>query len=441
MQDSRGASPAVVEPLTTLPHVVVVGAGFGGLSVARALAGRPVRVTLVDRRNFHTFQPLLYQVATAGLEAESIAHPVRGIFHGRTNLDVRMATVEAVDWDERTVRTTEGVVISFDYLVLCAGAVSATYGIPGVDEHGLPLKTLSDALALRSHLLRLFELADAGTAESPVADEAAQDGELTVVIAGGGPTGVELAGALAELFTRVLVKDYPRLDMQRAHVVVVEGTDRLLPTMSRDLGEHARRTLAARGVEVRLGELVDRVTDRAVHLRSGSVIPTRMLVWAAGVRASPLAGVLGLQQDRGGRLAVGADLRVPGHRGVFAIGDVAAGRDAAGELLPQLAPVAIQQGRHVAAEIVRAEAGRPPRPFRYRDKGTMATIGRNDAVAELPLGIHFRGFIGWVLWLSLHLVTLIGFRNRASVLVDWSWNYLTYERGVRLIVDVDEDTR
>jgi NADH dehydrogenase len=414
--------------MPTTPHVVVVGAGFGGLSVCRALAGSPVRVTLVDQRNFHTFQPLLYQVATAGLEGEAIAHTVRGIFHGQQNIDVRLGTVSHVDWEERTVHTTEGRPISYDRLVLAAGATTDSFGIPGVEEHGLPLKSLGDALRLRTHLLQQFEMTDA---DPTMVD----DGALTVVIAGGGPTGVEMAGALAELFSLVLNKDYPRLDLSRARVLVIEATDRLLPAMDARLGAHARRTLEARGIEVLLGELVDRVDHNAVHLRSGRIIATRTLVWAAGVRANDLTGKLGLAQDGKGRVLVGDDLRVRGHEDVFVVGDLAGAPGRDGRLLPQLAPVAMQQGRHVAREICREMEGKRPRAFHYRDKGTMATIGRNDAVAQLPLGIRVTGFPGWLLWLGLHLVFLVGFRNRASVLVDWGWNYVTYDRGSRIIVD------
>jgi NADH dehydrogenase len=413
--------------MPTTPHVVIIGAGFGGLALATALRDEPVRVTLIDRNNFHTFQPLLYQVATAGLEGESIAHTVRAIFHGQANIDVRLGTVVGADLDARIVHIAEGPPVPYDHLVLACGATTTSFGIPGVDDYGLPLKTLDDALVLRSHLLRQFELADA-------AHGRVGDGALNVVIAGGGPTGVEMAGALAELLSRVLAKDHPRLDLSQARIVLVEAGDRLLPTLDRRLGEHARRTLEARGVEVMLSAAVDKVTPDAVHLQDGTVLPTSTLVWAAGVRASGLAGVLGLPTDRSGRVPVATDLRVPAHPEVWVIGDMCGldGRD--GRPLPQVAPVAIQQGRFVARALRRMRDGKAVGAFRYRDKGSMATIGRNDAVAQLPGGLRFTGLVGWVMWLGLHLVELIGFRNRASVLLEWSWNYLTWDRGARIIV-------
>ena len=414
-------------------RVVIVGAGFGGLSTARALStgharGRDIEVVVVDQRNYHTFQPLLYQVATAGLDADSIAHPVRGIFHGRPNVRARLGTVRGADWSRRELLTAEGDTLPFDRLVLAPGAVSSSFGVPGVDEHAFPLKSLADATALRTHILRQFEAADV----DPRGEHA---GGLTFVIVGGGPTGVEMAGALMELFHMVLAKDFPHLDLTRTRVVLVEALDRLIGAMHPSLGEHARRTLEARGVEVLLGRAVEEVDDEAVRLDGGTVIPTRTLVWAAGVRPHPLVAALGLPVDSRGRVRVGPDLRVEGRSEVFVIGDAAGARDRRGRVYPQLAPVAMQQGRHVAREIVRSLDGRRPRRFRYFDKGTMATIGRNSAVAELPLGLRFRGFLAWLMWLGLHLVYLIGFRNRTTVLLNWAWNYFTYDRGARLIVD------
>jgi NADH dehydrogenase len=352
---------------------------------------------------------------------------VRGIFHGQANIEVRLGAVIGADLEERLLHVADAPSVPYDHLVLACGAASASFGIPGVEDHGFPLKTLDDALILRSHLLRQFELADADHG-------LVGHGALNVIIAGAGPTGVEMAGAMAELSSRVLAKDHPHLDLSQARTVLVELGDRLLPTFDHRLGEHARRTLESRGVEVLLGEAVDKVTADAVHLKSGKVLPTRTLVWAAGVRASSLGADLGLPTDKSGRVVVGPDLRVLSHPEVWVIGDVsgAAGRD--GRPLPQLAPVAIQQGRFVARALRRLRNGKPPGVFRYRDRGSMATIGRNDAVAELPMGLRFTGRVGWAMWLGLHLVQLIGFRNRASVLVDWSWNYVTWDRGARIIV-------
>jgi len=429
---------------TTL-HVLIVGAGFGGLSLARALARDPVRVTLVDARNHHTFQPLLYQVATAGLDAESIAHSVRGIFHRQGNVTVRLGRVDGADLAGQVVSLVGGGTIPYNVLVLAAGAVTADLGVPGVAEHALGLKSLTDALDLRGHILGQFEKADAAASsavhrahDADATHEAGTDSAMTVVVCGGGPTGVELAGALTELFSRVLARDHPSLDLSRSRVVLVEALDRLLSSFDPRLGAHARRALEAKGVEVLTGEPVARVEPGAVHLASGRVIRTATVVWAAGVRASPLGAALGLPIDRAGRVVVDPSLRVAGRTNVFVIGDMAAVTDRRGRSapLPQLAPVAIQEGRYVAAELRRELAGAKTRPFRYRDRGVMATIGRHDAVAQLPLGVRMTGPVAWAAWLGLHLIELIGFRNRASVLVDWAWNYVTYDRAARLIFDV-----
>jgi NADH dehydrogenase len=410
--------------MTAQTRVVIVGAGFGGLTTARALAGRPVDVVLIDRHNHHTFQPLLYQVATAGLDGDSIAHAVRGVFQRKPNVRVRLGTVCGVDWDRRELHTDDGGRVSFDRLVLAPGAVSNSFGVPGVEDHAFHLKSLADAIALRSHILEQFETADRDS-------RGADAGTLTFVIVGGGPTGVEMAGALMELFQMVLAKDFPRLDLTRPRVVLLEALDRLLTTFHPSLGEHARATLESRHVEVLTGRTVKEVRPDAVRLDDDSVIPTRTLVWAAGVRAHPLITALGLPVDAAGRARVGRDLRVEGHPDVFVIGDASGAKDRRGRVYPQLAPVAMQQGRHVARELIRPR--RRPRRFRYFNKGTMATIGRNRAVAQLPLGLRFRGFVAWLMWLGLHLVYLIGFRNRVSVLLNWGWNYITYDRGGRLI--------
>jgi NADH:ubiquinone reductase (H+-translocating) len=413
-----------------LPHVVVVGAGFGGLAVARGLAGTPVEVTLVDRNNFHTFQPLLYQVATAGLNAADVALVVRGLFHDQRNVRFRQATVTGVDHEARHLVLDGQPPLPFDHLVVAGGAEVSWFGVPGAEAHGFPLYSLDDATRLRNHVIERFEAADA--------DRSLVDaGALTVTVVGGGPTGVETAGALAELFSAVFRKDYPGLDMARARVVLVEATDHLLTPFSGSSRRHALESLRARHVEVRLGTAVDEVRPDAVVLSDGEVLPTQTLVWAAGVRASPLASALDLPTGRGGRVTVAADLSVPGRERTWAVGDIAEAAGPGGRPLPQLAPVAIQAGRHVARQITRTLEGRATQRFRYRDKGTMATIGRRAAVAELPLGIRLSGAPAWLAWLVLHLVTLVGRRNRASVLLGWAWNYLTWDRGPRVILGAD----
>jgi NADH dehydrogenase len=411
---------------TTTPRVVVIGAGFGGLAVARHLRNVPVEVTVVDRDNFHTFLPLLYQVATAGLNSADVAYAVRGILREAPNAAFRQGTVTRVDWDAHHVLLDDGATLPFDHLVVAAGATANFFGIEGADANALPLYTLEDAVALRNHVLSQFEAADA---DPSLVD----DGALRFVVVGGGPTGVEVSGALAELFDVVLRRDFPRLDVGAAEVVLVEAVDDVLNNFRPASRQHARAALTERGIRVRTGTAVESVTPDRVRLAGGEVLATHTLVWAAGVRANPLADALGVPTGRGGRIAVGPDLRIAGHPEAFAVGDIAAADDGHGGLLPGVAQVAMQGGKHAAAEIRRSLAGRPPKPFRYLDKGNMATIGRRSAVADLPLGVRLSGTIGWLAWLALHLVELIGFRNRVSVLVNWAWNYLTWDRGPRLI--------
>ncbi len=412
------------------PHVVIIGAGFGGLAAARNLAEVPVEVTLIDRQNFTTFQPLLYQVATAGLNAADVAHPIRGLFHRQRNLRVRRGEVVGVDWARRVVLLDDEAdgEEPFDHLVIALGAVATYFDVPGAAEHATPLYTLEDAVRVRNHVLERFEAADA---EPELIDR----GELNFVVVGGGPTGVEMAGALAELFAVVFRRDYPTLPVGRARVVLVEALDSLLGPFHESSRRAALDRLRASQVEVRLGEAVAEVTADHVRLASGEVLPTRTVIWAAGVRANPLAEKLGLPTTRGGRVEVADDLGVPGFEGVWAVGDVAAARDRRGERpLPQLAPVAMQSGAHVARQIGRLLEGRSTVPFRFRDRGTMATIGRRAAVAELPGRVRLRGTIAWLAWLGLHLLYLAGLRNRLSVLLNWAWAYLRWDRGPRIIL-------
>jgi NADH dehydrogenase len=414
---------------------VIVGAGFGGLSCAKELAGAPAQVTIIDQHNFHTFQPLLYQVATAGLNAADVAYSVRGIFQRQDNVDFRQARVTGVDWDARTLELDCGAQppLVFDKLVVAAGATAAYFGIDGAEKHSFPLYTLTDSIALRNHVLDRFEAADADPS-------LIEQGALTFVVVGGGATGVEVAGALAELFAVVLRKDFRHLDVSKARVVLIEMAPALLGPFKPRSQQHARDTLERRGVEVRTGEAVQRVEPTRVLLANGEEIACHTLVWAAGVRANPLADALGVETTRGGRIVVGPDLRIPGHPDAFAVGDVAAIADAkhGDAVLPMLAQVAIQSGRHAAREMERTWHGKAPKRFKYFNKGTMATIGRNAAVAELPGGLLLSGVLGWLAWLGLHLVYLVGFRNRLSVLMNWGWNYLTWDRGPRLIIRPDE---
>jgi NADH dehydrogenase len=408
------------------PRVVVIGAGFGGVGTTTRLTHAPVDVTIVDRRNHHVFQPLLYQVATAGLNPADIAQAVRAIFQDDENVEFRLATVEKVDFDERLVHVDRGPPLPYDYLVVAAGSETRWFGVAGVQEHALPMKTVEDALVLRGHVLQQFERA---AAEPGALDE----GALTFVIVGGGATGVELAGAFVELFA-VLARDFHHLDVGRARIVLVEATDHLLNGFTPPSQESALQTLRSRGVEVLLQRAVDRAEPGKVHLSGGEVIPTATLVWAAGIEPSPLAASIGLERGPGGRVVVGRDLRPPGHPDVFVIGDLAGAADWRGRPYLQMASVALQQGHFVGRQVRRLTEGRGVTKFRYIDYGYMATIGRNSAVAELAFGIRLRGRPGWFAWLAIHLVRLMGFRNRVSVFLNWAWNYVTYDRGARLIV-------
>jgi len=407
-------------------QVVGLGAGFGGIGAARRLADLPVDTTIVDQRNHHVFQPLLYQVATAGLSPADIALPVRGIFQKDANVDFRWATVQSIDFQKRLVHVDAGAPLAYDYLVIAGGSETRWFGIPGVEEHALAMKTLEDATFLRGHVLSQFEKAAADPEEI-------DEGALTFVIVDDDPTGVELAGAFVELF-EVLDRDFHHLDVSRARVVLVEATDKLLNGFTPKLQQSGLDTLCERGVEVRLGQAVDRAGPGRVHFKNGQVLATNTLVWAAGIEPAPLAEATGLERGKGGRIVVRRDLRPPGFDNVFVVGDLAAAVNRKGEPYLQMASVALQQGHFVGRQIGRLVRGRRPWKFRYLDYGEMATIGRNAAVAQLAFHIRLRGVLGWWAWLLVHLVRLMGFRNRLAVFFNWTWSYLRYDRQARLIV-------
>ncbi|MEO8266771.1 MAG: NAD(P)/FAD-dependent oxidoreductase [Ilumatobacteraceae bacterium] len=409
------------------PHVVIIGSGFGGIRAAKSLARTDVEITIIDVNNFHTFQPLLYQVATAGLDADDIGFPIRGIFRRSRSIRFVLGEVIGIDLARQVVAIGDGREFAYDFLVVAAGTVSTSFGIDGVDTNTFPLKTLHDALRLRSHLLTRFERASAYPAGNI---------DLGIVVVGGGPTGVEMAGGLRELIDKVFRKDFPDLAAASTAITLVEAADRVLGPFHPSLSEQAATALRRRNVTVEVGVGVDHVEPGTVVLQDGRRLSAGTIVWAAGVTASPVAGLLGVTLGRGGRIAVAADLSLSDHPNVFAIGDIAL---PPGDPLPQVAQPAIQGGAHAAAQITARLAGHDTTPFHYRDKGSMATIGRNQAVVEFPNGWRFHGFIGWLMWLGLHLLELMGFRNRANVFVNWAWNYLTYDHGSRLLLDAPSE--
>jgi NADH dehydrogenase len=415
-------------------RVVIVGGGFGGLACARALNRKPVDVLLLDRHNFHLFTPLLYQVATALLNPSDIAYPHRSIFRRSPNVRFRHARVVSVDLDRKIVHTHTGEEFSYDSLVLATGSENDYFSNEDLAQHTLGMKTLAEALALRNHVLSCLELAArAGSVED-------RREWLTFVIAGGGPTGVEYAGALAELLKLVLGRDFPELGPSLARIILVEGQDRLLGAFHPKLGAYAVRILRDRGIEVRTSTLVQKATRERVVLSDGDEIPTRTIVWSAGVRPTDPLERADLERSRSRRIRVDQRLRLPDHPEVLVIGDAASVVEDGGDL-PMLSPPAMQAGRYVAGAIVDRMTGAtgPRKPFRYVDKGTMATIGRRAAVADFR-GLKLRGTIGWLAWLLVHIYYLIGFRNRAVVLASWGWNYLRFDRPIRLILRSQADS-
>jgi NADH dehydrogenase len=414
------------------PRVVIAGAGFGGLTCARALKHAPVDVLLVDRNNYHLFTPLLYQVASALLDPGEIARPVRQLIRPLANADFLQASITGVEFEARRLLTDHGP-IAYEYLVLATGAQSDYFGNESLAEHTMGLKQLDEGLAMRNRILSQFE-------ESRwTVDPDRRRSLLSFAVVGGGPTGVEMAGAISELIRLVLHKDYRDLDINEVRVVLIEAAPYVLGTFIPSLREAARRSLERKGIEVMLGAKVASVTESAIRLESGQDIAACTVIWTAGVKGSDVGKVLGLQLARQARIKVDSTLQVPGHPVVFVIGDLAGAADPVngGLLLPMLIPVAMQEGRHVAATISDMVANGGASAFRYKDPGFMATIGRNSAVAQLGW-LHLSGFLGWLMWLGVHLVNVISFRSRLVVLVNWAWEYLFYDRPVRLIVRARE---
>ena len=409
-----------------LPKVVIIGAGFGGLNAAQKLAKLPVDVTVLDRKNFHTFQPLLYQVATAGLSPGEIAAPIRGVLkHGRKPR-VLMAEVAGFDTEQKQVKFRDGTHIDYDYLIVASGSTHSYFGHDDWEALAPGLKTIEDATEIRRRVLLAFELAERRASVTGQAEP------VHFVIVGGGPTGVELAGTLAEIARKTLAQDFDHIDPRQTRILLIEGASRVLPAYPEDLSHSAERQLRKLGVEVLDHAVVTSVEPGLVRVGE-HVYPSTVTLWAAGVAASPLGKALGAPVDKHGRVMVNPDLSLPGHPEVFAIGDLANLKDEkTGQSLPGLAPVAIQQGRYIAETIARDLHHEPRKPFRYHDKGTLATIGRAAAVADLGK-LHFSGFPAWLLWLFVHLMFLVGFRNRLLVLIEWGWSYLTYQRSARLI--------
>jgi NADH dehydrogenase len=408
-----------------VPHVVIVGGGFGGLWAARALRRVGVSVTLIDRRNHHVFQPLLYQVATAALSPADVSGPIRSILRKQSATEVRMAEVTGFDLSGREVRLADGQRLAYDYLIVATGATHAYFGHPEWEPLAPGLKTIEDATEIRRRFLLAFEAAE--QEEDPEEQRAL----LTFVVVGAGPTGVEMAGAFAEIAHHSLVKDFRRIAPQTARVILLEGGPRVLTAYDDDLSAYAQRALERIGVEVRTDSVVTRIEPEAVYVGEER-IRTRNVVWAAGVTASPLGRALGVETDRVGRVMVQPDLSVPGHPEVFVVGDLAnlAGPD--GKPYPGVAQVAMQGGEHAARMIARTLRGEGRTPFHYRDKGSMATIGRRAAVLQ-GMGMKMKGWMAWMAWLLIHILFLIGFRNRLVVLMQWAWSYLTWQRGARLI--------
>jgi NADH dehydrogenase len=418
----------------TLLHVVILGCGFGGLAAAKTFADAPVRVTLIDRENHHLFQPLLYQVATAGLASVAIAAPIRHIFRRQRNVTTLLAEALTIDVPGRLVSLEDGTTLVYDSLIVAAGATHSYYGHDAWARFAPGLKTLDDAMEIRRRILLAYERAERAT------DAVEQRRLLTFVVVGGGATGVELAGTLAEIARHTLRDEFRRIDSRTAHVVLVEGAERVLPTYPPDLSEKARRQLDRLGVQVCTSAMVTAIDADGVQF-GGVRMAAGTVVWAAGVAASPLGRALGVPLDRAGRVAVAPDLSIPGHPEVFVVGDLAT-VTSDGEPVPGIAPAAKQMGRCAARNILARLRGAPAQPFRYRDYGSLATIGRHAGIALIG-PFKFWGLPAWLFWLFIHIYFLIGFRNRLMVLADWAWSYMTFARNARIVMarEVDKAAR
>ncbi len=417
--------------MNSKPKVLIIGGGFGGLWAAKALANKPVNVTLIDRKNHHVFQPLLYQVATAVLSPGEIAQPIRRILHKYKNIEVILGEVKDFDKEGKSVILADGSQVSYDYLIVAAGARHSYFGRDEWETNAPGLKTIEDAVEIRRRVLLAFELAEREAYLSGI------EPKLNFVVVGGGPTGVELAGAIAGIARQALAKDFKAIDTRKARVMLFEGSDRVLGTFGKDLSDSAKSQLESLGVEVRLNSFVTEIEPG--RIKAGDEwFDCDVVLWATGVAASPLGAALDSKIDGAGRVYVEPDLSLPGHREIFVIGDMASILQDNGDPVPGVSPAAMQMGEATAANILRDLNGKPRTNFEYVDKGSMATIGRNKAIADIR-GYQFDGFIAWLMWLFLHVVFLIGFRNRVAVLIDWSWAYLTRERSARLITgDADE---
>ena len=415
------------------PRIVILGGGFAGLGAAEKLKHADADVVLIDRHDYHTFQPMLYQLATDVIATEEVAHPLRDVLRGQPNLTVHQTSVIGIDLANRQIQLQEMAPLAYDYLVLGLGAKVNFFGVKGAEENAFPMYTLPNAVRLKQHILKKWEAADKDPA-------LVEDGALNVVAVGGGPTGVESAGAIIELYRGNFVKDYRNLPAKDARVILVEFAPALLTMFKKDIQTYAKTALEKRGVEVRLGDGVVEITPTRVTLKSGETLKAHTLVWGAGLQANPLVHSLGIELQKGARVPVGPDLSIEGHPEVFAVGDVAWITDTnTNEVLPQLGGVALQSGERAGENIARRLKGKATEPFAYFDKGMMATIGRGSAVAQMPTGNTMKGKMAWLAWGAVHLALLTGGDSRAKTMLDWGWSGVTRKRTERVSVDTTED--